>query len=142
MKLVQCTWFWRYKHLFFNFVNVFSIVRYYLPLKKDVALYFYRLKFPSPKNALCQVWMKLDQLLWRRFFFISSMSYLSPLRKGMTFYLNKLESLSHNDALCQVWLKLTQWCWRIWWKCGNLQANVQTDDGQSEKFTRALNIVS
>ena len=49
---------------FLNFVNVFSLFRYHLPLENDVVL---RLKkSPSNKNALCQVWLKLDQWLWRR----------------------------------------------------------------------------
>ena len=54
---------------FFNFINVFSLFRNYLPLEKGRALQLYKLESPSPKDALCQVWLKLAQLFWRRRFF-------------------------------------------------------------------------
>ena len=38
----------------------------YLPLEKGVALHLNNLEFPSPKDALCQVWLKFAQLFWRR----------------------------------------------------------------------------
>ena len=34
------------------------------PLKKDVILHFDKLEFPSPKNVLCQVWLKLVKWFW------------------------------------------------------------------------------
>ena len=46
-------WFWRRR--FLNFVNVF---RNYLPLEKGGALHLNKLESPSPKDALCQVWLK------------------------------------------------------------------------------------
>ena len=42
-----------------NDVNAFSQSQYYLPLEKYVSLYLNKLQFPSLKNALCQVWLKL-----------------------------------------------------------------------------------
>ena len=36
------------------------------PWKKDVALYLNKFNFPSPKDALCQVWLKLAQWFVRR----------------------------------------------------------------------------
>ena len=62
---------------------------------------------PSPKEALCQVWLKMVQLFLRisSIFFSLFRNYL-PLEKGGAIYLNKLESPSLKDALCQVWLKL------------------------------------
>ena len=62
LKLAQ--WFWRRR--FFNFVNVFSLFRNYLPLEKGGALHLNKLESPSPKDALCQVWLKLAQWFWRR----------------------------------------------------------------------------
>ena len=47
----------------FNFVNVFLLFRNYLPLEKDTALHLYKLESPSPKDALCQVRLKLAQLV-------------------------------------------------------------------------------
>ena len=34
---------------------------FYLPLEKSGALHLNKLESPSPKDALCQVWLKLDQ---------------------------------------------------------------------------------
>ena len=62
LKLAQ--WFWIRR--FFNFVNVFSLFRNYLPLEKSGALHLNKLESPSPKDALCQVWLKLAQWFWRR----------------------------------------------------------------------------
>ena len=76
-----------------------------------------KIESPSPKDALCQVWLKLVQWFWRRIFFyfvnVCSLfcNYL-PLEKGRTLNLNKVESLSHKVAVCQVLLKFAQWFWR------------------------------
>ena len=57
-------WFWRRR--FLNFVNVFLLFCNYLPLEKGVALYLNKLESPSPKDALCQVWLKLASWFLRR----------------------------------------------------------------------------
>ena len=85
----------------------------YLPLVKGWAHHLNKLESPSPKDALCQVWLKLAQWFWRRriFNFVNVFSLLRnylPLEKGGAHHLNKLESPSPKDALCQVWLKLAQ----------------------------------
>ena len=49
--LILVQWFWRRR--FFNFVNVFSLFRNYLPLEKGGALDFNNLESPSPKDAFC-----------------------------------------------------------------------------------------
>ena len=36
------------------------------PLEKGVALHLNKLESPTPKDALCQVWLKLAQWFWRR----------------------------------------------------------------------------
>ena len=46
-------WFWRRR--FLNFVNVFSLFRYHLPLEKGGAIHLNKLESPLPKKALCQV---------------------------------------------------------------------------------------
>ena len=113
LKLAQ--WFWSRR--FFNFVNVFSLFRNYLPLEKGRALHLNKLESPSPKDALCQVWLKVVQWFWRRFFlnFVNVFSLLHNyllLEKGGSIHLKKLESPSPRDALCKVWLKMVQWFWR------------------------------
>ena len=131
LKLVQ--WFWKGK--FLNFVNLFSLFRKYLPMKKDRALHLNKLESPSPKDALCQVWLKLAQWFWRRRFlnFVNVFSlfrnYL-PLEKDRSLYLNKLEFPSPKDALSQVWLKLVQWFWRRRLKCENF-TDRRTDERQA-----------
>jgi len=50
----------------FKFLKcIFSICNY-LPLEKDGALHLNKLESPSPKDALCQVWLKFAQWFWRR----------------------------------------------------------------------------
>ena len=129
-------WIWR--RGFFNFVNVFSVFRNYLHLEKGGALYLNKVESPSPKDALCQVWLKLAQWFWRRRFlnllnvFLLFRNYL-PLKKGGALHLNKLESPSPKDALCQVWLKLAVWFWRRRWKCEKFTTTTTTtttDNGQ------------
>ena len=103
LKLTQ--WFWRRRLL--NFVNVFSLFRTHLPLKKGRALHFNKTQSLSPEYALCQIWLKLAQWFWRRRFlnFLNVFSlfhnYL-PLEKGEALHLKKLESPSPKYALCQV----------------------------------------
>ena len=114
---------WFRRRRFFNFVNVFSLFHNYLPLEKGGALHLNKLESPSPKDALCQVWLKLAQWFWRRRFFnfvnvFSLFHYYLPLEKSRALLLNKLESPSPMDALCQIWLKLTQWVWRRVFKFG------------------------
>ena len=62
--LILAQWFWR--RGFFNFVNVFSRFCNYLPLEKGGVLRLKKHESPSPKNALCQVWLKVAQLFWRK----------------------------------------------------------------------------
>ena len=113
LKLAQL--FWRRR--FFNFVNVFLLFHNYLPLEKGKVLHLNKLESPLPKDALCQVWLKLAQWFWRRRFFncinvFSLFCNYLPLEKGGALHLYKLESPLPKDALCQVWLKLDQWFWR------------------------------
>ena len=103
--------------IFFNFVNVFSLFLNFLLLEKGRALHLNKIESPSPKDDLCQVWLKLAKWFWRKRFlnlvnvFSNFRNYL-PLEKGGALQLDKIESLSPEDALCQVWLKLGQWFWR------------------------------
>ena len=96
---------------FFNFVNIFSLFRNYLPLEKGAALHLNKLESPSPKDTLCQVWLKLAKWFWRIRFsnFVNVFSlfpYYLSLEKRVALHLNKLEFSSRKEALCIVWLKL------------------------------------
>ena len=99
-KLAQ--WFWRKRYL--NFVYVFSLFRNYLPLEKGGALHLNKLEFHSPKDALCQVWLKLAQWFWRKRFlnfinvFLLFRNYLL-LKKGGPFIWTNLNPL-HPRMLC------------------------------------------
>ena len=94
------------EEFFFNFVNVFLLFRNYLPLEKSGALHLNKLSSPSPKDALCLVWLKLAQWFWRRFFnFVNVFSLFHNyflLEKSGALHLNKLAPPSPKDALCQV----------------------------------------
>ena len=91
-----------------------------------LVLHLNKLESPTPKDALCQDWLKLAQWFWRRRFlnFVNVHFHyfiiISPLKRAGPFSgtnLNPLKSPSPKDALCQVWLKLAQWFWRRRWKC-------------------------
>ena len=53
-------WLWR--RGFFNVGNVFSLSHNYLSLEKGGALHLNKVESPSPKDDLCQIWLKL--VLW------------------------------------------------------------------------------
>ena len=83
------------------------------PLRKRWALHLNYFKSPSPKDALCQVWLKLVKwFLGRRFSYIVNVFHyfviISPWKRTGPF-LNTLEFHSPKVARCRVWLKLAQW---------------------------------
>ena len=54
------------KKIFWNLSMYFSLICNHLPLEKSGALHLNKLESPSPKDDLCQVWLKLAQWFWRR----------------------------------------------------------------------------
>ena len=65
------------------------------------------LESSSPKDSLCQIWLKMEQLFWRTFLkvlnvFLIFPNYL-PFEKGVALHLTKLESPSPKKALSQFW---------------------------------------
>ena len=103
---------------------------HYLLYESWMVLHLNKLEYPSPKDALWQVWLKLVQWFLRRFLnFVNVFSlfhnYVS-LEKGGALHLNKLESPSPKDALCQVWLKLVRWFLRRRWKCEKYTTTMST----------------
>ena len=89
----------------------------YLLYENLLVLHLNKLESPSPKDVLCQDWLKLAQWFWRRVFWFFLSIYFSlfrnylPLEKGGAILLNKHESPSPKDLFCQVWLKLAYWFW-------------------------------
>ena len=79
---------------YLKFVDVFSIFRYYLPFEMAVTLHLNKIKSSLSKDALCEVWLKLAQLLWGRFLkfrqciFSIFRNYLR-LETGVALYLKK-----------------------------------------------------
>ena len=56
-----------FKNVTVNISNeLFFFERCSLPLEKDGALHLNKLESPSPKDALSQVWLKLNQWFWRK----------------------------------------------------------------------------
>ena len=92
MKLAQ--WFLRRR--FWKLVNVFSRFRYYLPLEKGRAIHLYKFQFPSPKAALCQVWLKLAQWFWRKRW---------KCEKCMTTTTTDNKQISIRKTLISLWLR-------------------------------------
>ena len=100
---------------FLIFVSVFLLLSLFE--KKCVPLHLNKLESPLPKDALCQVWLKLASWLLRRKF-LNLVNLFSPFRnhllleKSVALHSKKLESSLPKNALCQVWLKLAKWYWR------------------------------
>ena len=84
-----------------------------------MALHLNKLESRSPWNVMCQVWVKLAQWFYSKYFRVRVFSllvfryylYLYPLKKDGGLPLNKHEFLSPKIAWCQVWLKLALWFW-------------------------------
>ena len=81
----------------------------------DLVLLLNKLEYPSLKNALCQVWMKLAQLFGRTWFLnvlgiISLICYNLPLEKSLD--QTGIPITQRLLSMCQVWLKVAQWFWR------------------------------
>ena len=94
----------------FEFRQCICAISLLSPLGKERGPSFEQLESPSPKDALCQVRLKLAQWFWRRRFlnFVNVFSlfrYYLPLEKGGALHLKKHEFASPRDTLCQVWLK-------------------------------------
>ena len=51
----------------FDFVNVFSLFRYYLPLKKGVVINFNKIEYTITEDVLSQVWLKFTKAYWAHF---------------------------------------------------------------------------
>ena len=89
----------------FNFINVFSLFRNYLPLEKGVVLHLNKLESFSSKETLCQVWLKLAQWFFRRrFFYFVSLYFgyfliISPWKSAWPFILTNL-NLPYPRMLC------------------------------------------
>ena len=80
---------------YFRYLFIITLIIH--PSEKDVALHLIKLQSTSPKNALCQVWLKLAQWFWRRRFlnFVHGFSvflHTLPLKKEVALHLNKPES--------------------------------------------------
>ena len=56
------------KREFLNIFNIILLFRFYLPFENGLALHLNKLESPSPKDAWCQVWLKLAQWFLRRRF--------------------------------------------------------------------------
>ena len=104
------------KKIFFNFINVFSLFRNYLPLEKGRALYLNKTLIPFTQGWFEPVEIGSVVLEKENFWnfvnvFLPFCNYL-PLKKSRVLDFNKLESL-HPRMLCA---KLAQWFWRRRWK--------------------------
>ena len=65
-RLLCAKFGWNWSSGSFNFVNVFSLFCNYLTVEEGMALCLNKLESPSPKDALCQVWLKLAKWFLRR----------------------------------------------------------------------------
>ena len=114
--LKLANWFLRRRFFLISSI-LFSLFSKYFPLEKGGFFLLNKLEFPLPKNAMCQVWLKLTQWFWRRrilnFVHVFWLfCYHLPLEKGVTLHWKKFKSPLPKDGLCQVCLKFAHWFWR------------------------------
>ena len=118
LKLAQCI-----LRIFLNFINVFSLFLYYLPLEKDGTIHLNNLNPLYPRMFRAKFdwnWPSgSGEEDFKNFVNVFLLFlYQLPSKKGRSLQtFKKIESPSPEDALCQVWLKLVQWLWRRSWKC-------------------------
>ena len=88
--------------------NIISQFHNYLPLERRRTLHLNQLEFPSTKETLCKVLLKLAQWFWGIWFFkfVNVFSQLSPLRKGRGPSFEKPETPSPKDTLSKL-----HWNW-------------------------------
>ena len=100
-----------------------------------------KLESSSPKDALCQVWLKMAHWFWRRRFskvanvVFSLCCYYLPLKKCMAPNLNKFEFPLPKNTLCHVLLKIAH----RFWSCQhffNLYYYLPWEKGQGSLFER------
>ena len=91
---------------FFKFRQFIFAIHNYFPLEKGGAFHLNKLESPSPKDALCLVWLKLAQWFWSRRFsnFINVFSFFLNYLGVGPFILIKFNPL-HLRMLCAnfVW---------------------------------------
>jgi hypothetical protein len=85
--------------IFKNFQCIFTIIS---PWRRVIPFLS-----PSPKDDLCQVWLKLAKWFWRRRFLNDSTPFLHfcdylPFEEDLSLYLNKLEFPSLKENVDQV----------------------------------------
>ena len=72
MLFAKFGWIWPSGSIeedFWSMYFRYILITLYLLLEKGGALHLNNLIYPSPKDGLCQVWLKLDQWFWRWRFF-------------------------------------------------------------------------
>jgi hypothetical protein len=99
------------KKIFVIKISVFLLFCNYLPLERGNPLHLYKLKFPSPKDDLYQVWLKLVQWFWRRRFLNDSTQFdifaiISPLKRTWPFIWTSL-----NFLFSRIMCTKFDWIW-------------------------------
>ena len=96
------------KYIFSKWSMYFYYFAFVTPCTKAWLFVLTKFEFLLPKDAWCQVYLKLVQCFLRRFLKVVNLFSL---------FLNQFESPLPKDVLYQVWLKLALWFCRSW-KCG------------------------
>ena len=118
------------------------------PWKRVGALYFNKLESPSPKDTLCQDWLKLAKWFWRRRFlkfvnvFFAILS-LSPLEKGAGSFigtnLNPFTQEWFVPSLVEIGPVVLEKKLKMWKVYDN---NDDNDDGQRTNFYQKSSLES
>ena len=123
MLRVKFGWSWTscfWRRRFFKFFNVFLLFHNYLPFEKGVALHLTKLKAPSPKDALCQIWLKLAQWFWKLSIHFYYFLIICPFRRVGLFIWTNFNPLHHGI------------------RCVKFDWNWSSDSGEEDKNVKSL----
>ena len=99
---------------------VVNTKRLYLPLENGLALHLYKFEFPSPNNAMRQVWLKMAQwFYWRFSVRVGAFRYFVII-----FLLKGCGLLFEQACILYARMVILNWFWRRRRKC--------------EKFTKTI----
>ena len=100
------------------YVKCISLFYYYLPLEKGVALNLNKFESPSPKEAICQIWLKFALWFWiwrflnftNIFFAISILSPFRELNGSFTTLLLSPIGKGWGPSFERTWIPFSQGC--------------------------------
>ena len=87
----------------FKFRQCIFAIQYYLLLEKGGAFYLDKFESTSPKDVLCQVWLKLSQWFWKRTLLkFRCFLIISHWKRAWTFNWTKLNLFTQGEFVSSL----------------------------------------